>query len=38
MEAEVETFFLGALILSLLIVFGVDVAQKRRRFLAEQDR
>jgi len=32
-----EALFLAVLIIGLLIVFGVDTAQKRRRFLAGQD-
>jgi hypothetical protein len=31
-----EALFLGMLIVSLLIVFGLDTTEKRRRFLAEQ--
>ena len=31
------TIFLGLLIISLLIVVSVDTAQKRRRFLAEEE-
>lgn len=31
-----ETVFLGMLILSLLIVFGLDTVEKRRRFLMKQ--
>jgi len=33
-----EIILLAALILSLIVIFSIDTAQKRRRFLAEQDR
>jgi len=33
-----ESFVLGMLIVGLLIVFGIDTIQKRRRFLTGQDR
>ena len=32
-----ETVFLGTLLVSLVIVLGVDTLEKRRRFLAEQN-
>jgi len=32
-----ETIILSFMILSLIVVFAVDAAQKRRRFLAKRD-